>query len=356
MGLALIALSLGAGVLLAEVGLRLAWTNPFHAEPSDLLLELRLQHANRDLLVDRRQVYPDRPTARFRTDERGYIRPSRRFEAPDLTVAFLGGSTTECSALDEEFRFHAVVSRLLEERGLRVDVLNAARSGNALHDSLNVLLNHVVVDAPDVVVLMHVANDVGILARDPAYRSRMGHELTLGSFVGWALQEASARSSLVGAFRKWATIQAAQAGEFEHRANLERETAAIPPEPFVGRLRAFVRMARALGMEPVLMTEPAVTMDHALTPGWMSPRNQEIFNDEVRRVAAEEGAVLVDLARHVPTVAPRWREPMQVFYDGIHVTEEGARLYGEHIAERLLADVVPRVRERRAAPAFRPRP
>ena len=245
MGPVLIGLSLSVGIVLAEVGLRLAWTNPFANEGSDVVVPLRLQHANRDLLVDRSQVDPERPTARLRTDARHYILPSRRFESPDATVAFLGGSTTECSALDEAERFHAVVSDLLADRGLRVNALNAARSGNTTQDSLNVLLNHVVVDQPDVVMIMHAANDIGVGWRDPAYRTRMGREVDLPLASKWALQALSTRSSLVGAFRKWKTIRGVELRDFDQRAKLDRETADISPEPFAQRLHAFVRLARA---------------------------------------------------------------------------------------------------------------
>ena len=41
-----------------------------------------------------------------------------------------------------------VVSRLLEQSGYRVNTLNAGRSGNTSHDSLNALINHVEADAP----------------------------------------------------------------------------------------------------------------------------------------------------------------------------------------------------------------
>jgi hypothetical protein len=42
---------------------------------------------------------------------------------------------------------------------------------------------------------------------------------------------------------------------------------------------------------------------------------------------------------------------MEVFYDGMHVTERGSQIYAEYIAERLLETVL-----RRTAPAARDAP
>jgi len=349
MGPALIGIALLLGLAISECGLRAAWHNPFRDEPSDFLLRIRIHHPNRDLRASRRSVYPDRPTTPFRTDERGYILPSRRFEDPDYTVAFLGGSTTECIAVTEELRFHAQVSHLLEKHGLRVNALNAARSGNTVHDSLHVLLDRVVQDEPDVALMMHAANDLGILAQAGDYRSRTSRELTWLSFARWSLQEVSTRSWLAGALRKWLTMgQGEGAGvRFAERAKLRREQVDVSTEPFVRRLRAFVGLARGFGIEPVLLTQPAISMVTPLTPGWIDVSNQQRFNEAVRRVAREEQVALIDLVRHLVEEVPDWNEPMEIFYDGIHVTDIGSLVYAEHIAERLVQDVLPGVSRQR---------
>lgn len=345
MGPVLIALALLFGAGLAELGLRLAWHNPFKDEPSDFLLPIRVNHPNRDLRVDRSGVDPEDPVGIVRTDERGYILPSKRFADPDLTLAFLGGSTTECAAVTEELRFPALVSALLEDRGLRVNSLNAGRAGNTTQESLFILLDRVVFDSPDVAVLMHAANDVGVLARVGGYRWRTSRELSWLSFARWSLQEASSRSWLAGAFRKWLTIgEGARPEGFAQRANLARERVNVPTAPFARRLRAFVGVARGFGIEPVLMTQPAISMVTPLTPEWVSMANQERFNRAVRQVAREEGVVLIDLVQHLMDEIPDWNEEMEIFYDGIHVTDRGSRVYAEHIAARLVEEVLPRLR------------
>ena len=149
----------------AELGLRLLWHNPYHYEAPDHLLKIFIHHPNTDYIFSRALLDPKNSQVRLRTDARSYILPSFQYNDPDVTIGFLGGSTTECSAVQEDLRFPALVSHLLAEQGLKVNTLNAGRSANTLHDSLNILLNHMIEDRPDIVVLMHAANDVGILTQ-----------------------------------------------------------------------------------------------------------------------------------------------------------------------------------------------
>jgi lysophospholipase L1-like esterase len=334
----LVCLSLVAALALSELILRVAWLNPYRGEEADVVVKLRLHHANRALPVDRSEVDPDSPVALIRTDERGYIQPGRRFEQPDATIAFLGGSTTECSAVDEELRFPALVSTLLEQRGLRVNTLNAGLSGNNTQDALNVLLNHVSFDRPDAAVLMEAANDIAVLAGEGRYqRAESGPAAALR----WLLQSVSSRLSLAGALRAWVTLADIRHADFQHRANLARELGQLPTLPYEQRLRAFAGLCRAFGIQPVLMTQPAISIRTQLTPAWVELKNQQRFNDVVRAIAAEEDVVLIDLARHVGGIEG-WDQPMRVFYDGIHVTDEGSRVYAEYIARRLRETVLRR--------------
>jgi lysophospholipase L1-like esterase len=333
--LLLIGLSLFVSAAFCEVLLRVLWTNPYRHEMADRVALVRMHHGLRQLPVDRHNVTPDSPKALLRTDERSYILPSRRFEKPDKTIAFLGGSTTECAALDEDQRFPALVSQLLEAQGLKVNTLNAGVSGNTTQDALNILLNHMNQDGPDVAVLMEAANDVGVLIGDGSYRTREAEIVTPATALRWPLQLASSRLWLAGALRSYltlATIPPPEVGDPAHAA----EPPPAPPAEFVKRLRAFAALCRAFGIDPVLMTQPSVKTPSALTPRWVTAKNQQAFNDAIRSVAAEEQVPLVDLARHLEDDVPGWEEPNRVFYDGIHVTADGSRIYADYITQRLL--------------------
>jgi lysophospholipase L1-like esterase len=100
-----------------------------------------------------------------------------------VTIAFLGGSTTACNAVQEDARFPGLVGRLLTEPGISTNGLNAVRSGGTLHDTLNVLLNHVLPDEPDIVVVMHATNDIGVLHHQKSYDSRTGAAVRLADLA-----------------------------------------------------------------------------------------------------------------------------------------------------------------------------
>ncbi len=330
----LVIVSLLVGWGLCEVILAIAWTNPYRNEEPDHILKLQVHHPNAEGWIDRSQIDPSLRPSRFRTDGRSYILPSFQHEDPDLTVAFLGASTTENIAVEEGSRFHAVVADLLATKGLQVNTLNVARSGNTVHDSLNVLMNHVVLDQPDIAVLMHATNDTGVLRRDPEYRSRMGHVAGLSDAVRWSLQIASRHSSVFGLLRQATTRKSAvrQDAAFRRADDARR---GAPPEAYEQRLRAYVRICRALEIEPVLMVQPLASSHTELTPEWADTLSQNQFNSIARRVALEEQAEIGDRVVFLRHEVEGWDEPMRIFFDGMHVTDQGSREIARYIARRL---------------------
>jgi len=326
--------------LLFELGLRLLSRNPYAKEDVDHVVQIRRQHAGMDRSIDRRQIDPALSEVLMRTDERGYLLPSRRHAAPDVTIAFFGGSTTECAAVEEALRFPALVGDLLAAEGIAANTLNAGKSGNTSHDALNLLLNHVVLDRPDVAVLMEAINDIGVLGQAGGYRPRMGGTVVLGDVVRWGLQALSIHSHVAARLREIVTQgSTVQGGRWYRRREVEEEVQARV-QSFRASLRAFVGAARGLGITPVLMTQPLSPRTTELTPSWSNPEWQDHFNEVVRQVAAEDGVVLVDLVREIPLSRQDWRDPMKVFYDGVHVSDEGSRLYARVITDRLLETVL----------------
>ena len=62
--------------------------------------------------------------------------------------------------------------------------------------------------------------------------------------------------------------------------------------------------------------------------GHLEWRLLEMVNDETRRVAAEQGILLIDLARELP-------KDSKYFYDYLHFTNDGATRVGEIAAAQL---------------------
>jgi hypothetical protein len=107
---------------------------------------------------------------RVRTDAHGFILPYHHYARPDLTIFFLGGSTTACIYVDEDSRYPYLAGNLLEQKtGKKITSINAGAGGNNSLHSLDILLNKIIPLKPDVVVMMHNINDLVALIYDRNY-------------------------------------------------------------------------------------------------------------------------------------------------------------------------------------------
>jgi lysophospholipase L1-like esterase len=320
-------------------------------------------------------IGPVQPLYELKIDESGFIEPSIIHAKPDLEIAFLGASTTECLFVRPLERFPYLVGRMLEaSSGLKINSLNVAKSGNnTMHTVLN-YLGKVAPRRPDFVVLMGVGNDIGFLTKAKSYwkgrksialvrdeRSLRGRQpiadflerlrestipytyrLVRRAFDSIKVRMSASRSPVVPAAdtsNSDAPIAAPDQAEIQRR---ERVRNSYEPA-----LRSFVRLAKAWGSEPVLMTEIALgekqdgNSDTAMSIATLRQENpdpadfasrHEYANAIVRYVAHTEGAILIDLA-----AARRWtREDV---YDGKHLTETGSR----HVAQIVEQALAPRI-------------
>lgn len=329
--LAIACLAVLVTLLVAEGILSFFWANPYRIELPDAVLEIPAQHAHADRTFERTRLDCVHSTVRFRTDGRAYIAPSLRYKEPDATIVFMGGSTTECSAVQESLRFPALTSDLLAARGLRVNTLNAGRSGNTMQDALNLLLNHVVQDSPDIIVLMHATNDGGLLAHEAGYASRMGHPVTCGDLGRWLVQKLSTRSRLTALLRR-----GIERTDFTTRTREKSDRIVdLPYQQYEMRLRAFVHLCRDFGITPVLTTQPLTSCRNELTPAWADLALQDRLNATIRAVGREEEVLVLDLITHLQKELPDWDTPMKYFYDGMHVTDRGSEIYAAFFADAL---------------------
>lgn len=336
-------------------------------------------------------VGPVDATYRVSIDAHGFIEPSARHATPDVEIAFLGGSTTECLYLRPNDRFPALVGRMLADRtGLEVNTLNAARSGNHTMHSLVNLLGKVLPQRPHVAVLMHAANDIGVLNGYGTYwhgdrktglvkeRDRGFTQMQRDFWAKTIPHTYSALSRGVGAVKRTvadmfaadapkarpapadpggaAAQQTPPAGTGPSEADIRRRQAfRLHYEP---ALRSFVRLAEAWGTTPVLMTQVLVDRGSGgskvhegdvLSPEQLQRGNfdQASFgslhayaNAIIRHVAQSDGAVLIDLA-----AARRWT--LEDVYDGVHFTTVGAKHVAGIIADRLASHLAGAVHEDR---------
>ena len=305
-------------------------------------------------------------TYRLATDSEGFIAPARRHQSPDVSIVFLGGSTTECAFVLPENRFPHLAARKLEDAlSLKVNGINAGLSGNNSLHSLALLLGKVIPLQPDFVVLMEAVNDIGVLAHGSYWvnegslslvenekRSvRAAGRMLLQSVIPYTSQFFQDARRATRGLLQFGQARAEAKTKGDADGELGRRRAAA--RAYASSLRSFVRVASAWGITPVLMTqvnvEPRSTAERGdaflnrdrLAGVVQRPEEftsvHDQFNAIVRDVARTEGAVLIDLAG-----ARDW-----VFgdvYDAVHFTDRGSQQVAEIIAAALQDQVAARAK------------
>ncbi|MGP8049131.1 MAG: SGNH/GDSL hydrolase family protein [Desulfobaccales bacterium] len=293
-----------------------------------------------------------------RVDENGFIMPAKVHEHPDLTLVFLGGSTTEDIYDDENNRFPYLAGHLLEESTqLRVNSYNAAKSGNDSLHSLDVLLNKVVPLKPDIVAMMHNINDLSILLLEKSYwnknpyRSPLIEEKPDWRTVGKNLQETFQLARDLVVPNLYAALHRLLHAEGKSKADEFQQVRGQKIEvnqdflvrEFARNLQTFINICRARGITPVLLTMPSRLKDdpdplirrlmqRLEDQNGISYRDFkgafDRFNQEIRGVAAQNRVLLVDLAREIPP-------EKEYMSDVVHFNPAGSRLVAQKIAAGL---------------------
>ena len=294
----------------------------------------------------------------LRVDRQGFIMPSKIHDQPDLTIAFLGGSTTECTYVDEDNRFPYLVGRLLERQThLRVNSYNAGRSGsNTLH-CLNVLMNKVVSLKPDIVVLMENINDLAILMYEKTYwntnpsRSPILEKLPNFKTVGQDLRQMFylvrdlTFPNLAREMKKLcAFAPKSRDDEFQavrgQKISIDHD---LLVREFTLNLQTFINICRARSILPVLMTQASRLTEHPDPPIKKIMHQLEIsqgitygefkqafdrLNRTIREVGAHNQVLVIDLAQEIPPVKEN-------ICDVAHFNDQGSRLVAARIAAGL---------------------
>jgi len=344
-------LAFKAGALSHPLGVkRFIKLREFEPGYAEVLLPSLQAMAQSDTLVRRPYI--------IRVDENGFIMPAKVHEHPDLTLVFLGGSTTEDIYDDENNRFPYLVGHLLEEStGLRVNSYNAAKSGNDSLHSLDVLLNKVVPLKPDLVAMMHNINDLSILLFEKSYWNRNPSRSPLiekkpdWRTVGKNLQETFqlARDlvvpNLYAALHRLLHAEGkSQADEFQQvRGQKIEVNQDYLVREFTLNLQTFINICQARGITPVLLTMPSRLKDDPdpLIPRLMQRLEKQNgityrdfkgafdrFNQAIREVAAQNRVLLIDLAQEIP-------QEKEYMSDVVHFTPAGSRLVAQKIAAGL---------------------
>jgi lysophospholipase L1-like esterase len=318
-----------------------------------------------------RIVLPIHQRYTFRNDDPGKLDPvthhtknSLGFRGPDppkdfarrLTIVTIGGSTTESLLLSDGHTWTDVMARRLQRSFPDIWVNNAGLDGQSTYGHLVLLREYVDALHPRVAVFLIGVNDIGLDAgntfdasltpvpsRLRAAAAFLTDHLELAALAQNLVRIARARNSGFGhttqldlrAIRRLEHDDAASA------ATIRKYSRALPA--FASRVAAIVDECRRHGIEPVLITQPALYGD-AIDPatgvdlstiqtvgaanGRLWWKVLEMYNDVTRRTANERGVLLIDAARELP-------KDSRLFYDFMHFTNDGATRLGDIIASHL---------------------
>ena len=208
----------------------------------------------------------------LRIDKNGFIMPSERYVHPDISLVFLGGSTTVCHYIDENLRFPYLTGVLLENKlGIKINSYNAGRSGNNSLHSIDILLNKIIPLNPQIVLMMHNINDVTTLVYEHSYWNNnisksviidMNNEITANYFriMRDRLIPNIATQIRIISNKIKDKLRADHANEDEF-AHIRGKTITINKteaiEQFEMNLKIFINICQARKIVPVLMTMPS---------------------------------------------------------------------------------------------------
>ena len=290
----------------------------------------------------------------LRIDNNGFIMPSKKYSDPDISIVFLGGSTTECRFVEEENRFPYRTGLLLEHRlNLKINSYNAARSGNHSLHSLDILLNKIAPIKSDIAIMMHNINDLSILLHEKSYwnksKSRsvifdMNDEVVSNFFRimrdRWIPNLAAAMRNFDRSLRSlWKSDSKANDEFAGTRGKPITVDKSAMVKQFEMNLQSFIYLCKARNIIPVLMTMSSrfkekpdkIVADAVKESGLEYGQFKDIFdafNESIRQKAKENNIMVIDLAKMVP-------QEKEFLYDIVHHNDNGSIKSAEIISKQL---------------------
>jgi hypothetical protein len=293
------------------------------------------------------------------------------FRGPEFTaakpagtyrIAAVGGSTTfgyYPATSSDQAAYPAVLERLLntakpDSRVARYEVINAGVPGYSLRSSLQNFSSRLLFFQPDMLIVYHATNDLARYGNEDGLMRPLLNQFVpqgvmaglLDQVMGWSYLFQELRFTL--GTRLWGGLlgapQAGGGGEWRYDPRYELV--------FRRDLRHLVLLAKANGVVPVLATqaiaftaktdfanlteaERRMLFDrpahfYGTIPGPQRFAVFQRYNQAIRELALEEGAILADVDAVIPKTP-------DYHYDYCHLTDRGSVLQAEVIHRAILA-------------------
>ena len=346
-------------LLALEIGLRIHNPFPFRVRGDHIVLPAHQSYTiSHPGAIKRDPVtYVTKNSIGFRGPE-----PPRDWSGR-LTILTIGGSTTECLFLSDGKTWTDQLTRRLVAVRPDAWINNAGFEGHSTFGNLVLLREYVLSMRPKIALFLTGYNDMKAASALPRDGELKPQNLSAGHRALTLLADHSQIGAVAENFiRMFRTYQAGIRTDEVHpeqmvRRPLDQEkTDAILDEHrsnylagYEERLTEIVELSRRHGIEPVLVTQPALFGDvidpttgvalgtaaiGSVSNGRVEWQSLELYNDVARRLSVEKGVRLIDLARELP-------KDSRYFTDWIHYTNDGARLVGDIVFAHLQSWLAP---------------
>jgi lysophospholipase L1-like esterase len=289
----------------------------------------------------------------------------------ELRIGVVGGSTVECSALEQGRRWPDVLERILSERKISpiVTVLNLGVSGQDTRTHLATVSQHAVKLDLDYLVFMLGANDLSrtdpedLLYRDDAF---VVHEdsfikpflmrLQLFRRLRVAWNQARGTEYYVeenGTEQTYFAVRVREKLRLPVLQSGNKEPSANALDDYEQNIVSLAALAGGHGITPVFTTQPmlwkAVMSDREEQVDWLVgtvvsegftyrlPSSQmeaslEMLNHRLLDTCSRRHLRCIDLDKKIP-------RSLQSFYDSLHLNEAGAVEVARYVADYIASDL-----------------
>jgi lysophospholipase L1-like esterase len=262
--------------------------------------------------------------------------------AGTVRVAFLGASTTWCAEVSgNDATWPHVATEELRRAfpRARIDYVNGGVPGYVVESSLRNLVHRVAPLQPDVVIIYHATNDMSAEVRELAAAKGLLREARVEP-PSWLADHSLLWNLAEKNYRIWIAQRKAEAnvGRLEvdapmlgerFRRNLTGLVRAAQQRASVVAIATFSSQLR-VGQDPEQQIRASASalyyMPFMTTAGLLAGYGR--YNQIIREVAAETGAVLVEGENEIPG------DPLH-FADTVHFTDAGARAMAGRVARAL---------------------
>ena len=273
-----------------------------------------------------------------------------------LTIIAVGGSTTACEFISDNKTWCDILAVNLKNNFKCLWLNNAGLDGHSTYGHIVLMEDYIIKIRPKVVLFLIGANEINMETSRIYDNQQLKKPLT-GLFALWdnLVNRSEVLNYSINFFRfskamrrglphtPWNFYSKQQfdiSAEEVSRILLEQKQKYLTP--YAERLNKLIEISRQNSIEPVLITQPSLFGDlidpitgfdlaRASTFGWNGKllwQVLELYNDVVRKYAAEHHVGLIDLAREMPKTT-------EYYYDTFHFTNSGCQKVAEIVYKNL---------------------